>query len=125
MVLACAVRHDGRSIVHGGRGGLGGVASRGRGDGIRALTVMFGLHASVLWLIRRPELRRRGQVRTPRRRVFYYYTFDHRRLVCMREAGFTKVRLRIKLFGRTFDEFANKSIGSLGKRRDVSIRMRS
>ena len=42
------------------------------------------------------------------------YTFDQRRLLCKRQAGKQHVRVRIRLAGRKFDEFARKARERLG-----------
>ena len=41
--------------------------------------------------------------------IVKYYTFDHRRLYCMWQAGFKTVRARITLEGPVFDEFVRKA----------------
>ena len=50
-----------------------------------------------------------------------YYTFDHRRLLCMRLAGKQHVRVRIRLAGRAFDEFARKARERLGRHDDIQV----
>ncbi|CAK0892228.1 unnamed protein product [Prorocentrum cordatum] len=58
--------------------------------------------------------------------VSRFYTFDHRRLWCMVQAGCRRIRLRIKpgFSGKAFNEFASKAEG-LGRRiTDVRVRYR-
>ena len=44
----------------------------------------------------------------------HYWTFDHRRLFCMKEAGKQLVRVRIELASPVFDEFVRKGQDRLG-----------
>ena len=69
--------------------------------------------------IRSSESRRVGERRTPRR--VGYWTFDHRRLFCLRQAGCTRVRLRIQLSGRAVDEMFNKAMDCLGCRTTIHV----
>ncbi len=55
------------------------------------------------------------------RRQTLYWTFDHRRLFCMREAGCQKVRVQVELGGHAFNEFASKGIEALGRRRSIQL----
>ena len=50
-----------------------------------------------------------------------YWTFDHRRLLCMRLAGKQHVRVRICLAGREFDEFARKARERLGRHDEIRV----
>eukprot|EP00438_Fugacium_kawagutii_P000275 Skav206172 [mRNA] locus=scaffold3494:43836:45248:+ [translate_table: standard] len=50
-----------------------------------------------------------------------YYTFDHRRLFCMRKAGKQHVRVRIRLAGREFNEFARKARDRLGRHDEIRV----
>ena len=54
----------------------------------------------------------------------YYRTFDHRRLLCLRRAGKQHVRVRVRLSGRSFDEFARKSFKRLGHDEHIQVRTR-
>ena len=55
-------------------------------------------------------------------RRILYWSFDHRRLFAMRMAGCKRVRVKVKLSGEGFTEFANKAIQHLGTRRSIRIR---
>jgi hypothetical protein len=56
-----------------------------------------------------------ANIRRDGRNYRRYFTFDHRRLWCMYHAGCQKIRVRIVLAGRSFDEFAGKADG-LGRK---------
>lgn len=62
-----------------------------------------------------------SQRHPPRTRIFW--TLDHRRLHAMHVAGCVpRVRVRVKLEGHAFNEFANKSIEVLGRRSSIRLR---
>lgn len=50
-----------------------------------------------------------------------YWTFDHRRLYCMKMAGKQHVRVRIRLAGHEFDEFARKARERLGRHGEIRV----
>ena len=53
-----------------------------------------------------------------------YYTFDHRRLWCMYQAGCQRIRVRVIMQSKVFDAFAKKADG-LGRRlTDLRVRGR-
>ena len=54
----------------------------------------------------------------------YYWSLDHRRLLCMRRAGKQHVRVRICLSGRRFDEFARKAFDRLRHDEHILVRER-
>ena len=68
--------------------------------------------------IRRPDLKKPGCKHTPRRECLF--TMDHRRLYAMKAAGCRKVCARIRLQGRGFDEFVNKS--GIEQRKHIELR---
>ena len=51
------------------------------------------------------------------------YTLDHRRLKCMKDAGCTKLRVRI-ILANSPPLNVNKAIGRIGCRRDVHVKRR-
>merc|ERR1711998_238003 len=53
-----------------------------------------------------------------------YYSLDNRRLLCMRKAGCTRIRVRVRLAGPSVDEFLNKTRGILGERKEIEVRPR-
>jgi len=55
-------------------------------------------------------------------RAVVYYTLDHRRLHCLREAGCSRLRVRVRLAGREVDEFVKKAAESLGQRTAIRVR---
>ena len=48
-------------------------------------------------------------------KILRYYTFDHRRLWCLYQARCKRIRVRIAMSGRIFDEFVRKADG-LGRK---------
>ena len=54
----------------------------------------------------------------------YYWSLDHRRLLCLRQAGKQHVRVKVCLSGRRFDEFARKDFGRLRHDEHIQVRGR-
>ena len=62
-----------------------------------------------------------ARIRGGRREV--YYALDHRRLKCMKDAGCTKVRVRIMLANNdALNQFVNKGMTRIGMHTDVRIK---
>ena len=51
-----------------------------------------------------------------------YYTLDHRRLKCMKEAGCVKVRAHVVLRDKFLDECVNKGLHSIGMRSEIELK---
>ena len=54
----------------------------------------------------------------------YYWTLDHRRLVCLKQAGKQLVRVKVCLSGKVFDEFVRKAFERLQHGDAIRVRQR-
>ena len=73
------------------------------------------------WLILKVAVAKVGNRRSGR--TLRYYTFDHRRLWCLYQAGCKRIRVQIAMCGGIIDEFARKADGLGRKVSELDFRL--